>query len=145
MKRTNIIYWILTSLFAFVMFGSAIPDVLMMDVAKQGFKEMQMPEYLLPFVGVAKILGVIAILIPGNPKLKEWAYAGLTFDLIGATYSVAASGKPVENWAPMFLFIALAFGSYYYYHKKLKADALTKVNQKLPGNVATEGLNTSWI
>jgi uncharacterized membrane protein YphA (DoxX/SURF4 family) len=145
MKKINIIYWILTGLFAFVMFGSAIPDALMMDLAKQGFKEIQMPAYLLPFVGVAKMLGVIAILIPGKPRLKEWAYAGLTFDLIGATYAVAASGKPVENWAPMFLFIGLAFGSYYYYHKKLKADALTKVNQKLSDHVAPEGLKTSWI
>lgn len=133
MKRTNIIYWILTGLFAFVMFGSAIPDVLMMDVAKQGFEEIRMPAYLLPFVGLAKILGVVAILIPDNPKLKEWAYAGLTFDLIGATYSVAASGKKLENWAPMLLFIALALGSYYYYHKKLEADALIKVNRKLTG------------
>jgi uncharacterized membrane protein YphA (DoxX/SURF4 family) len=145
MKRTKIIYWILTGLFAFVMFGSAIPDVFMMDLAKQGFKEMQMPEYLLPFVGVAKVLGVFAILFPGRPRLKEWAYAGLTFDLIGAVYSVAASGKPVENWAPMFLFISLAFGSYHYYHKKLKADALTKLNQKLPGTIAVEEPKTSWI
>jgi uncharacterized membrane protein YphA (DoxX/SURF4 family) len=145
MKKINIIYWILTGLFAFVMFGSAIPDALMMDLAKQGFKEIQMPAYLLPFVGVAKMLGVIAILIPGKPRLKEWAYAGLTFDLIGATYAVAASGKPVENWAPMFLFIGLAFGSYYYYHKKVTADALIKINQKLPGNVTPEELKTSWI
>jgi uncharacterized membrane protein YphA (DoxX/SURF4 family) len=127
------------------MFGSAIPDALMMDLAKQGFKEIQMPAYLLPFVGIAKILGVIAILIPGKPRLKEWAYAGLTFDLLGATYAVAASGKPVENWAPMFIFIVLALGSYYYYHKKLKADALTQINQNLPGNVAPEALQTNWI
>jgi uncharacterized membrane protein YphA (DoxX/SURF4 family) len=123
MKRINIIYWILTGLFAFVMFGSAIPDVMMVDMAKQGFREMQMPEYLLPFVGVAKILGVIAILIPGYPRLKEWAYAGLIYDLLGAVYGVAASGKSAENWAPMLIFIALGFGSYFYYHKRQKAKA----------------------
>jgi uncharacterized membrane protein YphA (DoxX/SURF4 family) len=113
MKKTKIVYWLLTGLFAFVMLGSAIPDVLVMDMAVQGFKEMDMPAYLLPFVGWAKILGVIAILIPGYPRIKEWAYAGLTFDLIGATYSVAASGKSAENWAPMLIFIALALGAYF--------------------------------
>jgi len=145
MKRTNIIYWILTALFAFVMFGSAIPDALMMDLAKQGFKEIQLPAYLLPFVGIAKILGVIAILIPGNPRIKEWAYAGLIFDLIGATYAIAASGKPAENWAPLCLFIALGFGSYYYYHKKSKSDEIAKMNQNLSGNLGPEALKTSWM
>jgi uncharacterized membrane protein YphA (DoxX/SURF4 family) len=71
MKTIKVIYWVFTGLFAFVMFGSAIPDVMMADLAKQGFKEMQMPAYLLPFVGVAKILGVIAILVPGYPRLKN--------------------------------------------------------------------------
>jgi uncharacterized membrane protein YphA (DoxX/SURF4 family) len=122
-KRIHIIYWILTGLFAFIMFGSAIPDVLMVDMAKKGFADIQMPAYLLPFVGIAKILGAFAILIPGNPRLKEWAYAGLVFDLIGATFAVAASGKTVENWAPMFIFIALGFASYYYYHKRIKGNA----------------------
>lgn len=145
MKKTKIIYWILTGLFLFVMVGSAIPDVLVVDMAVQGFKEMQMPAYLLPFVGVAKILGAIAILIPGYPRVKEWAYAGLIFDLVGAVYSVAASGKSVENWAPMFLFIALGFASYFYYHKLQKAKELNKVNQNLQSNVATADLQTSFI
>jgi hypothetical protein len=57
------------------------------------------PLYLIPFIGIAKVLGVIAILIPGFPKLKEWAYAGLFFDLIGATYSICASGEEVQTWA----------------------------------------------
>ena len=144
-KRTHIIYWILTGLFAFVMFGSAIPDVLMVDMAKQGFAEIQLPAYLLPFVGIAKMLGVIAILIPGNPRLKEWAYAGLTFDLLGATYAVAASGKAIENWAPMLVFIALGLGSNYYYHKRLKVNALAKVNQTLTGEALPENLKSTWI
>jgi peptidoglycan/LPS O-acetylase OafA/YrhL len=123
-KKTNIIYWIVTGLFAFIMFGSAIPDVLMADMARKGFAEIQMPAYLLPFVGIAKMLGVLVILIPGNLRLKEWAYAGLIFDLIGATYAVAASGKTIENWAPMFIFIALGFASYFYYHQRLREKPL---------------------
>ncbi|MDT3403217.1 DoxX family protein [Mucilaginibacter terrae] len=145
MKKNKIIYWILTGLFLFVMVGSAIPDVLVQDIAVQGFKEMQMPAYLLPFVGVAKILGAIAILIPGYPRIKEWAYAGLIFDLIGAVYSVAASGKSVENWAPMLLFIALGVASYFYYHKLQKAKELHKPNQNLQDNVASASIQSSFI
>ena len=53
---------------------------------------------MITFLDVAKILGVIAILIPGYPRLKEWAYAGLAFDLIGATYAQIAKGYPAANW-----------------------------------------------
>jgi uncharacterized membrane protein YphA (DoxX/SURF4 family) len=126
MKKLNVIYWIVTGLFAFVMFGSAIPNILMMPVSVKGFAEIGLPAYLLPLLGIAKALGVIAILVPGLPRLKEWAYAGLTFDLIGAIYCVAASGKPASNWVPMFIFIALAAGAYTIYHKREKAKLKAK-------------------
>ena len=134
MKKTNIIYWILTGLFAFVMLGSAVPDILISPIAVEGFTEMGMPTYLLPFLGIAKLLGVIAILVPGYPRIKEWAYAGLVYDLIGATYSVAASGTPVSRWWPMLLFIIVGAGSYIWYHKRQKAilaATKNKFNQTL--------------
>ncbi|RZM01412.1 MAG: DoxX family protein, partial [Pedobacter sp.] len=90
MKKINILYWIFTVLFAALMFSSAVPDIISSDDAVKFFKMMGYPLYLLPFLGVAKTLGVIAILIPGFPRLKEWAYAGLTFDLAGAMYSIIA-------------------------------------------------------
>lgn len=128
MKKINIIYWILTSLFAFLMLGSAIPDILMMPIAIQGFKEISLPAYLLPLVGIAKALGVIAILIPSYPRIKEWAYAGLTFDLLGAIYCVAAGGKQASDWIPMLILPVLAFSAYWAYHRRLKA----KVTQQHP-------------
>lgn len=70
-KNTKIIYWIFTSLFAFLMLGSAIPDMFSVQAAVEGFKKIEMPAYLLPFLGMAKTLGVIAILIPGYPLLKN--------------------------------------------------------------------------
>jgi len=120
MKKTKIIYWIFTSLFAFMMMGSAIPDIIMAQIAMEGLGQLGYPPYFVPFIGVAKALGVIAILVPGNPRLKEWAYAGLFFDLIGATYSLIASGQPASAWAGMVLPFALGIGSYIYYHKRLK-------------------------
>lgn len=131
MKKTNIIYWIVTSLFALMMIGSAIPDAISHPMAVDGFKQINMPAYLLPFLGVAKILGAIAILIPGYPKIKEWAYAGLIFDLIGATYSIAAAGMPVANWVGMALPIALGFASYIFYHKKLAISLASTENDEL--------------
>ena len=129
MKKTKINYWIFTSLFAFIMLGSAIPDVFSVQMAVEGFTKMGFPVYLLPFIGIAKVLGVIAILIPGYPRLKEWAYAGLVFDLLGATYSIAASGQPTSNWIFMALPLALAAGSYKWYHKKTKMKSLMQKNQ----------------
>ena len=126
MKKIKIIYWIFTSLFAFLILGSAIPDIFSAQVAVEGFRQIGMPAYLLPFLGIAKLLGVVAILIPGYPRIKEWAYAGLVFDLVGATWSIAASGQAVGNWAFMALPIALGIGSYVFYHKKLRASSAVR-------------------
>jgi len=123
MKKTKIIYWIVTGLFSFMMLGSAIPDIFSQKVAIDGFTKMGMPVYLLPFLGIAKTLGVVAILIPGYPRIKEWAYAGLIFDLAGATWSIAASGAPVANWLFMVIPFLLAAGSYTLYHKRLNQMA----------------------
>lgn len=122
MKKIKIIYWIFTGLFAFAMLGSAIPDIMVVPMAVQGFKEMGYPAYLIPFLGVAKLLGVIALLIPGFPRVKEWAYAGLFFDLLGATYSVYSIGKPLSAWIPMLVLVLVGAGSYIFYHKKAQAE-----------------------
>lgn len=124
MKKTNIIYWIVTGLFAFFMIGSAIPDALSMQIAKDGFRGMGYPMYLLPFLGIAKILGTVTILIPGFKRLKEWAYAGLIIDLTGAVYSIYSIGKPASDWAPVFIPIVLGLLSYFYYHKRQESVSL---------------------
>ena len=117
MKTTKIIYWICTVLFAGMMLFSAIPDLLQKKDALEFITKMGYPVYFIYFIAVAKILGVAAILIPGFPRIREWAYAGLMFDLIAATYSFIALGYPISGWAPMLIFIALGFGSYFSYHK----------------------------
>ncbi len=122
-KKTKTLYWIFTILFALLMFGSAIPDILSQPIAVKGMhEELGYPLYFLPFIGVAKALGVIAILIPGFPKIKEWAYAGLFFDLIGAMYSIMAVGKPASDWAPMVFPISLAVIAYILYQKKAREE-----------------------
>lgn len=120
MKKTQRFYWIFTGLFATMMLGAAIPDIISAPVAVEGMTQIGYPSYFIPFIGVAKLLGVIAILIPGYPRIKEWAYAGLAFDLIGATYSIISAGKPASDWLPMALPLLLATGSYLFYHKKIR-------------------------
>lgn len=119
MKRTKIIYWIVTGLFAAFMIFTAIPDVINDPEAIRFMTALGYPLYFIPFIGVAKILGAIAILIPGFPRIKEWAYAGLVFDLVGAMFSVA-SAMGIAASLPIVVFIAIAFTSYFLYHKKLK-------------------------
>jgi len=117
MKKANIFYWVFTGLFSAMMLGSAIPDIFSSPIAVQGMhNELGYPRFFIPFIGAAKVLGVLAVLLPISPRVKEWAYAGLVFDLIGATFSIIAIGKP--DWIFMLLPIFLAIGSYVFYHKK---------------------------
>ena len=120
-KKINIIYWIFTGLLLAAMGLGAIPDLLSMPDALAVFKQLGYPAYLSPFMGAVKLLGVIAILIPGFPRIKEWVYAGFVFDLTGATYSSLAIGTPVLQVLPMLIGYALIIGSYIYHHKRLKA------------------------
>jgi hypothetical protein len=119
MKRINILYWSFTGLFGAFMLFTAIPDVIVVPNAVEFVSnKLGYPQYIIPFLGLAKTLGVIAILIPGFPRIREWAYAGLFFDLLGATYSVTM----VDGLQPGTLFMLLPFTllglSYYYSHKR---------------------------
>jgi len=120
MKRINLLYWIFTALFAALMIFSAIPDTMSSKEAVEFIGTLGYPAYFVPFIGVAKLLGSIAILIPGFPRIKEWAYAGLAFDLTGATYSQIATAGIKAEMTFMLLPFALLILSYVYYHKKLQ-------------------------
>ena len=127
MKKTKILYWIITGLFSAFMLFSAIPDILVTPDAITFMNGLGYPTYIIPFLGVAKLLGVIAILVPGFPGIKEWAYAGLLFDLSGATYSGIAMGGFQPQILFMLLPVIFLFLSYYLYHKKEKIKIATAV------------------
>lgn len=114
MKNVKIIYWITTILFAALMTFSAIPDIIMMPEAVDFIRKLGYPVYFIPFIGVAKLLGSIAILIPYFKKIKEWAYAGLFFDLIGAVYSGIMTEGLQLSMAVMIIFFGLGIASYIY-------------------------------
>jgi len=131
MKKINIFYWIFTGLLAALMLMSSIPDIIVVpDAIKIVTTHLGYPAYFIPFIGVAKFLGVVAILVPGFPRLREWAYAGFVFDLTAATYSMIRVGDPPGAWIQMSIGFAIIACSYIFYHKKLKADALNKTAGK---------------
>jgi hypothetical protein len=119
MKTTKILYWVFNILFFILMFGSAIPDLLQMADAVNGIhNNLGYPLYFVPFLGFAKMLGALTIIIPGHPRLKEWAYAGLFFDLIAATYSIYCTPHPQAPWYFNLIPLAVAVAAYVYYRKK---------------------------
>jgi hypothetical protein len=127
MKKTNIIYWTVTILFAAFMLFSAIPDILLTPEAKAFMGNLGYPDYFTRFIGILKLLGVIAILVPGYPKIKEWAYAGFFFDLIGATYSQIAHDGFMVPVLFMLVPIIFCIVSYIYFHKRMNyAGAATR-------------------
>ena len=113
MKHSMRYYCIATGLLAAFMLMASIPDILQIPQAVEVFAHLGYPTYLLPFIGVAKMLGVGTVLIPGFRRLKEWAYAGLVFDLIGALYSHLAVGDPASAWGFPILGLVLVMGSYF--------------------------------
>ena len=101
------------------MISTSIPDIMVIPDAVTFMTHLGYPIYFIPFIGVAKVLGCIAILIPGFPRIKEWAYAGLFFDLIGAVYSVTATEGLNLGTTFILLPLAFLFASYFLMHKRL--------------------------
>jgi uncharacterized membrane protein YphA (DoxX/SURF4 family) len=120
MKKTNLIFWIITGIFSAFMLFTSIPDIILNEETKTFMQKLGYPDYFTRFIGVMKVLGIIAILIPGYPKIKEWAYAGLMFDLLGATYSIIIIYGLHLSISFMLATIAFCAISYLYHHKKLK-------------------------
>jgi uncharacterized membrane protein YphA (DoxX/SURF4 family) len=88
----SIAYWLTTVLIAFVMLSGGIANLIHQKDAMEGMARLGFQAYFSTILGVWKVLGALALLAPRFPRLKEWAYAGIFFDLTGASASHAASG-----------------------------------------------------
>jgi uncharacterized membrane protein YphA (DoxX/SURF4 family) len=91
-KAKSIGYWVTTGIAVFVFGPGALPDVLQNPDAVAYIGHLGYPPYFVTLIGVWKMLGALALLVPGFPRLKEWAYAGLFFDLTGAAISHTVKG-----------------------------------------------------
>jgi hypothetical protein len=130
-KATNITYWISTILFAALMIFSSVGGLQPSKEAIQLIHDgLGYPIYFIQFISIAKLVGAIVILIPGLNRIKEWAYAGLFFDLVGAIYSaIASSGKFDPMILMMGIWILPGIVSYYFWHKKMNRMELGTTRQ----------------
>jgi hypothetical protein len=116
-KIKKISYWVATLWLALGMTATASGQLLKWNEG-QGAVDMTIhlgyPVYLLTILAVAKLLGVFAVVIPGFPLLKEWAYAGFFFIMAGAIFSHLAVGDPVVETFPALLLLTLTVVSWYF-------------------------------
>ncbi|MGH9161376.1 MAG: DoxX family protein [Vicinamibacteraceae bacterium] len=137
MKRIGIAYWIFTGLLATFMTLASIPDLLSVPQAVTLFERLGYPLYLLPFLGVAKLAGVVGVLVPGLVRIKEWAYAGLAIDLTGALYSHLCVGDPASEWWGALMGLVLLVGSYVFHYKRTRNSLILPITSSSLPNQAT--------
>jgi hypothetical protein len=118
MKKINIIYWITTG-FIFLFEGVMPALTSQTELAKQGISNLGYPAYFGIMLTVFKVLGSIALILPVvKGRLKEWIYAGFTFDFVcAATSNAVIYGAGFATFMPLVILCILAV-SYTYYHKK---------------------------
>lgn len=113
-KRNKIIYWIVTVFLSVGMLAGGIQQTLQIGGYNEIITKLHYPLYVLSILGVWKILGVIAILIPKFPLLKEWAYAGFFFAMSGAAISHFAVGQSFTEAVPALILLAVTVLSWYF-------------------------------
>jgi len=116
-KRNKIIYWIATVWLSLGMVSTGVVQLLKIKTGSGGadsIAHLGYPSYLLTLLAVCKFLGVIAVLIPKFPAVKEWAYAGFVFMMTGAIYSHLAVGDGAGELFGPGLLLVLSFISWYF-------------------------------
>lgn len=118
MKNLNVYYWATTGLVLFFLVPGSIMNIMQTSDWVDVFNQLGYPTYLLPFLGVAKLSGCVVLLLPKYNRLKEWAYAGIFFDLVGAVYSNLTVNGFDPTMIIMFIAIGAVLASYWLWLKK---------------------------
>ncbi len=120
MKRDKILYWVFTGVLALFFLYSAYLYLSKDTTLTEGFKYLGYPSYVIPLLGLAKLAGALVLVNPWSARLKEWAYAGFTFTLIGAIWTHVATHSPVTM--PLVFLVLLAVS--YFFHLRVQQPAL---------------------
>lgn len=126
-KLRKVIYWIATLWLALGMASTGAVQLMRAKTGQGSLEQMAhlgYPVYLLTILGIWKILGVVAVLVPKVPRLKEWAYAGFFFAMTGAIVSHLVSGDPITATFPALLLLMLTLASWYLRPASRKLGAL---------------------
>ncbi|MFL5765918.1 MAG: DoxX family protein [Bacteroidia bacterium] len=113
-KTRKIIYWIFTAWMSLGMISSAIVQLMRAPEEVDKITSIQFPLYILTLLAVLKIIGIVVVLIPKFPLLKEWAYAGFFFTMLGAVYAHLAVAEPIKKMLPALLLLVLTMISWYF-------------------------------
>jgi uncharacterized membrane protein YccC len=122
-KGKIIAFWILTGLIVISQGASGVADLMQAQGLLDGVSALGYPAYILKILGPFKIVGVIALAVPGLLRLKEWAYAGFFFDFTGACLSHVYNGDSIDLILPSLIATLVLLGSYF-----LRPDS-----RRLPG------------
>jgi uncharacterized membrane protein YphA (DoxX/SURF4 family) len=112
MDARSAIYWIATVVTALVFLSGGAAYLAGVEEPLRGMAALGYPAYFVTLLGAWKVLGGIVVLVPRLSRLKEWAYAGIAFDLTGAAFSHAAVGDPVVKVVVPLAFLGIAAASW---------------------------------
>lgn len=112
-KRNKIIYWVATIWLSLGMVSTGIVQLIPLEEEAEKMTALGYPLYFITLIGIWKLLGVVAVLMPGYPLLKEWAYAGFFFLMSGAVFSHAAVGDQASEYFGPTLLLVLTVISWY--------------------------------
>jgi len=113
-KRNLIIYWAATLFLSLGMLAGGIQQMLQIGGYNDIVTRLGYPLYMLSIIGVWKILGVVAILLPARPLLKEWAYAGFFFTMTGAAISHIVMQESFRELIPSLTLLIVIIVSWYF-------------------------------
>jgi hypothetical protein len=117
-KRNKIIYWVATLWLSLGMLSTGVVQLLKIKGDSPGsldsMTHLGYPAYFVTILGICKILGVVVLLIPKLPLLKEWAYAGFFFMMSGAIFTHLAAGNSISEIFPSLLLLILTVVSWYF-------------------------------
>lgn len=122
----KITYWFVTIFLSFGMLAGGIQQMLQIGGYNEIVTKLGYPLYLLSILGIWKIIGVIVILIPKFPLVKEWAYAGFFFAMSGAALSHFAMLQPLTDALPSIILLCVTVASWYLRPNKRKIIELNK-------------------
>ena len=134
-KRNKIIYWIATIWLSLGMISTGVVQLLKLKGDGPGSLEsmthLGYPAYFVTILGISKVLGVVALLIPKFSLLKEWAYAGFFFMMSGAIFTHIAAGNSMSEIFPSLLLLILTMVSWYYRPSDRKIVSLNRLNNSI--------------
>jgi len=133
-RSKKVAYWAVTGLVGFAYTAIGTADLVHAPPLMAGLKHLGYPDYLATILGAWKVLGAVTVLVPGLPRVKEWAYAGMFFNLTGAALSHASVGDPAGNVIAPLVLLAFVVASWVLVPARYgKVGNARQADAKMPG------------